>query len=270
MPKVIKPLTPDQKLSRKKDLYVEKLLIRFGVNNLLGSFTDLKKPTQHICMACKRKFKVTPNILLTQSQPLCKKCISCRRSLRVLSFDPGLNNFAFSAAIYKFKKDKLRRIIIDKYGFIKNPIRNMAGEVNPGIIAYTKEIKSLIKEFKPDIVVIERFQIRGRFMGLTAELVPLMMGILFYMLNNMHIFFFPVTAASWKNELKRRTGLELKVLYKTYIPHLVDAFCLGAYKANNDSVYRYIKRNYKKLFMEFKSAKQKKLEQKLLCTTTKK
>jgi Holliday junction resolvasome RuvABC endonuclease subunit len=142
-----------------------------------------------------------------------------------MSFDPGLNNFAYSV----IKNGK----VID-CGFINDTVNDLRSEVLKDLTKkFYKKIKSLIKLHKPNLIIAERFMVRAKFLGASAEKISFMMGIVAQLAYRNKIEFELVTSALWKNRFNREIGKnELNIIYKKIkpiLPHVIDSTFIGLY-----------------------------------------
>ena len=97
--------------------------------------------------------------------------------------------------------------------------------------AFLKEIDAWITHYKPDGIVIERFQTRG-LQGPLIEQVSIMLGLIAGSYPRIPIKL--ITASTWKNKFHRRfkdRELLLDDLYKVCktTPHQLDACLIGVY-----------------------------------------
>jgi hypothetical protein len=177
-----------------------------------------KKKIEEVLVKTKRKFKT------------------------ILSFDMGVNNCAYGV----LKEGKIISL-----GFFKNTISNLIDPYyNLDIEKFIVELKELLKKYKPDAVVAERFQNRGMFRGNGSELINIMIGLLSHVCHERKIYIALITAAQWKNRFskcfehlskvavvkgKQKKLTALEVLYESLLPfpnHMIDAHLQGWYLAN--------------------------------------
>lgn len=146
---------------------------------------------------------------------------------RVLAFDPGTSNFAWSML------DKNRVIAC---GFIKSTISDLTDiSMESQIKVFVKFIRNLIKKFNPQMVVAERFMVRGRWLGASCEKINVMLGVVGYLCVSKGIKYRLITSALWKNRVQKdRDKTYLNERYKRMKdikipPHVIDAAFIGAY-----------------------------------------
>ena len=197
-----------------------------------------------------------------------------KNTFTVLSGDPGLTNYA--VCVTQYKKGKLK---ILKIGMIKSIIKNLVANdivktVGPkrkrekivikGNMYLThkfiKRFSKLLDEYKPDEVVMERFQNRGFRGGQSiAECISFMLGVLAALCEMRKIKYTWITAAQWKNQFNRQLSLdkvydEIKKKWRIE-PHVWDALCQGMYVADRENLYTYkrLKREKSKVVKHFKN-----------------
>ena len=151
--------------------------------------------------------------------------------LRLLSFDPGKIHFAYSFTEFQNTPKELKYKILD-HGQLTKPFDDLTGpEVLQRGKEFQKEIRALVKKFKADYIIAERYMVRGRFNGGLAEYINVMLGLLMGVgVDNMLM----IPAAQWKNRWNANAqGLELDKMYKVlpYEPHQFDAAMIGFYGA---------------------------------------
>lgn len=154
----------------------------------------------------------------------------------VIGMDPGTHNFAFTVIQYK---DGKRRLI--DAGMIQNTILNLTHPLyRREQRLFLEEIDALLNKYRPDLVIMERFQNRGRT-GKTIECVNVMIGLI--SIKMLEKRFLLVVASQWKNQFNRQSPIPLKVLYSvikkaTGCPnHVVDAFLINMYGNSKISTY---------------------------------
>ena len=147
---------------------------------------------------------------------------------RILSFDPGTTNTGVAVTEIDTDTGKSKVLMNTMLG---SPIKNLAHNLYPQVKAFTAEVDGLVKTWKPNGLIAERFQARG-LLGASAECISVMLGI---MIERYDIPIKFVTAATWKNAFNRRIkgskAGDLKNLYKICmtVPHQLDAVLLGLY-----------------------------------------
>lgn len=114
----------------------------------------------------------------------------------VLALDPGKRHFAFCVIVGA----SLKRV-----GMIHNTINDIdAAHALPQREAFVAELDSVLDRYEPQILVIERMQQRpGMGGGAPAEYINIMIGVVLEHCTAKGIEFRGVTAATWKNALKR-------------------------------------------------------------------
>ena len=147
--------------------------------------------------------------------------------MMILGIDPGKRNFGVSIVglsstgnTYKvFSGFMLNHAITD----FKNS--ELAIEQAK---AFKREINGYLKEYKVDLIVVERFMVRGRYNGATSEYISAMIGVL--LVSGVKVCI--VTPPEWKNAFNKK--FDLKGMYlklKPLPPHIVDATLIGIYGA---------------------------------------
>lgn len=168
--------------------------------------------------------------------------------MRLLQFDPGSRNFAYS--VMDIQGDKFHYLEIGQfintivnltpYPAYKKPktkkkIPKSEWPFDPPIQdatpIFVSSMNRLLDEYKPHEIVIERFQARG-LKGSTIEAVSIMIGMIYILAKNKNIKVRLITAAQWKNRVN--TIVNLDTLYGQtkklgFSPHETDASCMGIY-----------------------------------------
>ena len=165
---------------------------------------------------------------------------------RILSLDMGSKNLAFGV---------LANQKLEALGFIENTVHNLIDPYFlPNLKAFGKEFESLLQKYKPDVVLMERFQNRGMFKGNSSEYLNIMIGIISAICLRKKLYVYLTTASQWKLQFSRqfpqwasvilvkRKGktVEKKLtpldnLYEELKPfpnHMIDAHLQGFYLAN--------------------------------------
>jgi hypothetical protein len=155
--------------------------------------------------------------------------------MRVLSFDPGTSNFAFSVQDHFYENTKLRTNIVGT-GMFNRCITQLHGRhMHHQIKRFKSAMIKLRDTYKPDLVSIERFQSRG-LRGTTIECICIMIGFMLDIFRKQKPYIF--LASTWKNRINKKIdlkssytkyGLQLKASPKT--PHELDATLIGFYVA---------------------------------------
>jgi len=143
--------------------------------------------------------------------------------LTVLSFDPGKINFSFSVSDVHLETGLKYRI--KTTGMIENTVTDLTGDIESQSRRFKREVQKIIKGYGADVLIAERFQVRGRFMGGSAELINIMLGIM--ATSRIEKKF--ITAAQWKNSFNK--VYDLKKFYKEIplVDHRIDAALIGIY-----------------------------------------
>lgn len=145
-----------------------------------------------------------------------KKCVLC--------LDPGSRNMGISC-VGITKKGKA---VVLANSILMNPITSLVENLQGQKQAFTDELDQWMLLFRPNGIIIERFQSRGG-MGPLIEIISLMLGIILQRYKRPVKF---ITAATWKNAFHRRFDpLELDDMYKVCRtpPHQLDATFIGCY-----------------------------------------
>jgi len=95
----------------------------------------------------------------------------------------------------------------------------------------------LLDTFKPDLVIIERFQNRGFIRGAQGEVVTFMSSMLCTLCRQRNIEHRLIMASTWKTGINR-AGVDLKAGYswawkkpRRIVPHRVDSGLIALYGA---------------------------------------
>jgi Holliday junction resolvasome RuvABC endonuclease subunit len=167
-------------------------------------------------MAKKKPRK--PNAAYMLPDKPSKKYVKC-----LLALDPGSRNMGISC-VGVTKKGKVRVLA---NSILTNPFTTMVGDIKEQKQLFLGEIDSWVKLYKPNGIIMERFQSRGG-MGPLIELVTLMLGIL---VGTYNLPIKMITAATWKNAWHRKNEEELNDMYKECLttPHQLDSILIGCY-----------------------------------------
>jgi hypothetical protein len=141
---------------------------------------------------------------------------------RVLALDPGSRNCGISVVACNDSK----KVKIVANALVTKPISDL---VSYGAMrnAFLEEIDRWIDVFKPNGIVVERFQTRGNS-GPLIEYVGVMIGLL----GGYRMPIKAITASTWKNDFHRRFDpLTLDSLYNecAITPHQLDSCFIGIY-----------------------------------------
>jgi len=180
----------------------------------------------------------------------------------VVSFDPGSKNFGFACskvtasltvlevgqieatvsnltnAISYKKITKLQREKAKAKGKPRLLIKDQPSTppFMDGLGNFYRTINTLMSEYRPNIVIAERFQTRG-LKGTTIEAISIMLGVIALYCHRNKIQFILVTAATWKNQANRLFKLDdFYVVGKDmgFTPHECDALIMGLYAASKE------------------------------------
>lgn len=158
----------------------------------------------------------------------------------ILAIDPGKVNMGYSVIEYD---DDTATINILEVGMVKHTIQDLKGyNIKPVVLAFNKEICTLIRKYKVTELTMERFVSRG-LLGSLSEFICIMQGIL--AINTKIKIFNLVTAATWKNCFNKNYVLNdyYKEAKKLKIePHEIDAVMLGLYFINKELFLRLVKK----------------------------
>lgn len=155
--------------------------------------------------------------------------------LKVLSFDPGQNNFAFSVSKHKYKDDIRQAKVLDN-GIIQHTITNL-NKVNilqEQTLDFINEVCELLDKWAPfDLIAIERFMGRGIKVGTTSETTNIMIGILTTLIWDRYKCGFPimVNPAQWKKAIGKESLAQAYSLCGS-TAHQLDASLIGYYVAD--------------------------------------
>lgn len=158
----------------------------------------------------------------------------------IMSADPGKENF--SIAVQKLE-DELPSILYVE--LLDCTITELRENANPPFIEQMRKFSSYISDildsYKPVEVTMERFQMRFRTPGATAEVVNVMIGIACLLCLQRGIPVKLVIAGEWKNHFNRYSDIPLNDLYKSVKrlpPHVIDSAMIGLYYSmKNNSFY---------------------------------
>ena len=148
--------------------------------------------------------------------------------MKILSVDPGTQNFAYAVLSVQNSPAKPFKYKIKKMGMVKSTIKEPKENMGLQINAFNEEFLYQFDKLKLDGFICERFQSRG-MKGNTIESVNMMVGMMAHYLTSREIDVKLVTASTWKNRVNKI--IDIKDLYKlARVPnHITDAVCLGLY-----------------------------------------
>lgn len=150
--------------------------------------------------------------------------------MKVLSFDPGYQNFAWVKTKYDTNiYNDIFAHEIEACNQLVHTITQVKSQksVHKELRDFVAEVTDLMLDI--DYIVVERFQSRGVKSGLTQECVTMMIGILLYHADIMNIPILLVTPSSWKNKLNGIVDLKMLYSMSWTTPHVLDAYLLGYY-----------------------------------------
>jgi hypothetical protein len=146
--------------------------------------------------------------------------------MMVLGIDPGKRNFGVS--IVGVSKT-CQTYKIYKTCMLLNAVTDFKDSTaaSKQAMAFKREVQGYLKKYKIDLIVVERFMVRGRYNGATSEYISAMIGILLVLGVKVCI----VTPPEWKNAFNKK--FDLKEVYKRtkIVPHIIDATLIGIYGA---------------------------------------
>lgn len=159
-------------------------------------------------------------------EPLVPSGFDTFKSSRILSLDPGVNNFGIAVSEYCPKRNKFS---IVGTNLLQNTIREPKVHLQLQKQFFQEELKGLIRDYGPfDLCIAERYQ--SRSMGGNAiESINIMLGIILCTLTpDTRI----ITAATWKNAANRSFNLDdqYERIKKQRTPHELDALLIGIYR----------------------------------------
>jgi hypothetical protein len=167
----------------------------------------------------KRKIR-KPN----QTYELPKECGLKPDTKRILTIDPGSRNMGISVVAVNGRG----RLKVVANAIVTDPLFDLT-KLGPQSDVFMSEIGKWVDLYKPNGIVIERFQTRG-LLGPLVEIVSVMIGLIRGQHPNIPIK--AITAATWKNEFARRHGKgvldELYKLSRT-TPHQLDSALIGVF-----------------------------------------
>lgn len=154
-----------------------------------------------------------------------------------IGFDPGSKNFGVSATRMKWAKKDNKLIDIEYIytGKLHYPIQSLKTEVvQENLAKFLQEIRDLVNKYKPDEIVIERFQIRGKasaFLGTIIELVNVMIGSVLTIAYSKGLVVTLLLAVTWKSAVNRAKLDFKKHLYPINRKnnHVIDAALMTLY-----------------------------------------
>lgn len=144
-------------------------------------------------------------------------------ALTIVGLDPGKTSFAASVSQVDIKTGTKFKVLMTT--MVKNTITDLTGNMTQSSNKFKREIQGIVREYKADIIVAERFMVRGRFNGAAAEHLNIMLGIIATI--NVEKRF--ITAAQWKNSFNKLYSLDDFYKEVPLVPHRIDASLIGLY-----------------------------------------
>lgn len=177
--------------------------------------------------------------------------------MRLLTLDPGPRNFGFSVSDFTDTGMKLLEVgqitstitNLTRDNFYRKPTKAMRDKakkkgvrltkkdmpfeppLNEGFLRFYKAFLKLVKDHRPDEIVVERFQSRG-LRGPVIECISIMLGIILTVAHTMKIKVRLVIASQWKNAINKITNLEDFYTFGNTIgftPHECDTLGMALY-----------------------------------------
>lgn len=152
----------------------------------------------------------------------------------VLGFDLGPVNTAASVIKIRFRNGVPVGFTVLYVGMITNLIDELTVEFQAKALKFKAEVEKIVKYYRPDWVLFERFQQRAMRKGAVDEKVSMMNGIIASSCLNLipKSQINPVTAAQWKNRFFQFFGRdslgELYDQHKNY-GHMIDSLLIAFY-----------------------------------------
>ncbi len=114
----------------------------------------------------------------------------------ILALDMGSKNLAY--CVMRNKK-------IVHLNFFENTITNLIDPYyNLDLRKFNSEFLKILKTFKPNAIIAERFQNRARFRGNSSELLNIMIGLISQIAFSKRIYVYLATASTWKNQFNKQ------------------------------------------------------------------
>lgn len=157
--------------------------------------------------------------------------------LRVLGFDPGKVNFAWSVTdhVVTARYGMVSRVV--ESGMVRDLPEGMLGDMAVATRGFSNLATALHGKFAPDAVVAERFTASGLRVGTTIEISNMLAGVLAYECRLRYRPMHMVASVTWKNAFNNAAGDKeaLKDVYRVCAatPHQVDASMLGCWLASD-------------------------------------
>ncbi len=166
-------------------------------------------------------------VVNTMSQITESRMPKTRAETRLLSMDPGRDNYGFAGLVFKDK-----RVRISRCGMIDETIKEVkeGGVLAEDAKRYLNRLHYLIKKSQAQHIGAERYVPRRQ--GLSNESVNMMLGTCVSYASTLNIETSLFLAATWKLRLKKVLDLEsLYVACKPVPDHVVDAVFIGLFTA---------------------------------------
>lgn len=138
--------------------------------------------------------------------------------MNILGLDPGKLNFAYSV----IDTDTFE----PSYGMLVHTVKDLTSKTDSQGRDFSHEIRGIIKRFKIDYIVAERYMNRGRT-GTTNEVINIMLGLI--IAQSPKIPKQLITAAQWKNSFNKIDCLNTVYGESRLVPHVIDATFIALY-----------------------------------------
>lgn len=162
----------------------------------------------------------------------------------IVSADPGKENFSVAIQILN---DEIPQV--EYVQLLPFRITDLKAAAKPPFLEQLEKFISffdnILEIYKPVECTMERFQIRFRTNGATAEVVNVMLGICCTICRNRGIPMKLVIASEWKNHFNRVSEISLNDTYKCVKklpPHIIDSAFIGLYYSMKNKEF-YTKEN---------------------------
>lgn len=149
----------------------------------------------------------------------------------IFSADPGKENFSIAIQVLEDYEPSVEMVIL-------LPIRitelkeNSPTPFLEQLKLFVLYIEEVLEKYKPESCIMERFQIRFRTCGSTAEVVNVMLGVVSVLCLKKGIPTKLVIASEWKNHFNKISEVSLEETYKLVKklpPHIIDSIFIGLY-----------------------------------------
>lgn len=142
-----------------------------------------------------------------------------------MGMDPGADNFAVVVL-------DDRQVVHAR--MVRNPIKTMKREHNEQRATFRKEVRWLLRKFKPDQLLVEQFAVRGFGTQLT-EVIGIMIGCVLMACDYCGTDPHTTMASTWKQAARRKFDLDAayeRAKKLRLAPHVVDALCIALFLRN--------------------------------------